>query len=46
MFKFYRSVLAAGVVALGLAACGDTVTVQPPPPQSGGGVTSVTVTRS
>ena len=44
MFKFYRSVLAAGVVALGLAACGDNVTVQPPPPPSGGGVTSVTVT--
>ena len=44
MFKFYRSVLAAGVVALGLAACGDNVTVSPPPPSSGGGVTSVVVT--
>jgi hypothetical protein len=44
MFKFYRSVLAAGVVALGLAACGDNVTVQPPPPPGSGGVTSVTVT--
>ena len=31
MFKFYRSVLAAGVVALGLAACGDNVTVTNPP---------------
>ena len=31
MFKFYRSVLAAGVVALGLAACGDNVTVSNPP---------------
>jgi len=28
MFKFYRSVLAAGAVALGLAACGDNVAVQ------------------
>lgn len=44
MFKFYRSVLAAGVVALGLAACGDNVTVTPPPPPSGGGVSSVVVT--
>ncbi|MGH7594402.1 MAG: Ig-like domain-containing protein, partial [Gemmatimonadales bacterium] len=44
MFKFYRSALAAGVVALGLAACGDNVTVQPPPPPSGGGVTAVNVT--
>jgi hypothetical protein len=43
MFKFYRSVLAAGVVALGLAACGDNVTVSPPPPPSGG-VSLVTVT--
>jgi len=32
MFKLYRSVLAAGVVALGLAACGDNVTVTNPPP--------------
>jgi uncharacterized protein YjdB len=30
MLKFYRNVLAAGVVALGLAACGDNVTVQNP----------------
>jgi hypothetical protein len=44
MFKFYRSVLAAGVVALGLAACGDDVTVTNPPPPPAGGVTSVTVT--
>ncbi|MGH7524117.1 MAG: Ig-like domain-containing protein, partial [Gemmatimonadales bacterium] len=44
MFKFYRSVLAAGVVALGLAACGDNVTVSSPPPPSGGGVSQVTVT--
>ncbi len=32
MLKFYRNVLAAGVVALGLAACGDKVTVTTPPP--------------
>ena len=31
MFKLYRSVLAAGAVALGLAACGDNVTVTNPP---------------
>lgn len=31
MLKFYRNVLAAGVVALGLAACGDNVTVTNPP---------------
>ena len=30
MLKFYRNVLAAGVVALGLAACGDKVTVTTP----------------
>jgi hypothetical protein len=43
MLKVYRNVLVSGVLALGLAACGDKVTVtQPvtPPP----GVTSVTVT--
>lgn len=45
MLKFYRSVLAAGVVALGLAACGDDVTVAPPPTGSGG-VTSVVVAPS
>ena len=44
MLKFYRSVLAAGVVTLGLAACGDNVTVAPPPPPPTAGVTSVTVT--
>jgi hypothetical protein len=43
MLKVYRNVLVSGVLALGLAACGDKVTVtQPttPPP----GVTSVLVT--
>ena len=44
MLKFYRSVLAAGVVALGLAACGDDVTVAPP--GGSGGVTSVIVAPS
>lgn len=45
MFKFYRSVLAAGVVALGLAACGDNAVVAPPPPPPpSAGVTSVTLT--
>ncbi|HEY4319547.1 MAG TPA: Ig-like domain-containing protein [Gemmatimonadales bacterium] len=42
MFKFYRTALVAGAVALGLAACGDDVTVG-----NGGstrGVTSVNVT--
>jgi uncharacterized protein YjdB len=42
MLKFYRSALMAGVVALGLAACGDDVTVAPPSSGSGG-VSSVTV---
>jgi hypothetical protein len=33
MHKFYRSVLLTGLVAVGLAGCGDEVTVvQPPPP--------------
>jgi uncharacterized protein YjdB len=32
MLKLYRNVLAAGVVALGLAACGDNVTTTNPPP--------------
>ena len=43
MFKFYRSFLAAGIVTLGLAACGDDVTVQDPPTPPPPGVTSVTV---
>ncbi len=42
MLKFYRSALMAGVVALGLAACGDDVTIAPPSSGSGG-VSSVTV---
>lgn len=44
MSKFYRSVLAAGIVTLGLAACGDDVTVTDPPTPPPPGVTSVTVT--
>lgn len=33
MHKFYRSVLLTGMVAVGLAGCGDDVTiVEPPPP--------------
>ncbi len=42
MLKLYRNILAAGVVGLGLAACGDKVTVtQPVTPTPG--VTSVTI---
>lgn len=32
MHKFYRSVLLTGMVAVGLAGCGDDVTVVEPPP--------------
>lgn len=46
MLKFYRNVLAAGVVTLGLAACGDDVTVQDPPTPPPPGVTSVVVAPS
>ena len=42
MLKLYRNVVAVGLVGLGLAACGDKVTVtQPPTPVPG--VTSVSV---
>ncbi|MEP6590325.1 MAG: Ig-like domain-containing protein [Gemmatimonadota bacterium] len=43
MLKFYRNILAVGVVTLGLAACGDDVTIQDPPAPPPPGVTSVTV---
>jgi uncharacterized protein YjdB len=43
MFKFYRNILTAGIVSLGLVACGDDVTVQDPPTPPPPGVTSVTV---
>lgn len=46
MFKFYRSVLTAGIVTLGLAACGDDVTITDPPPPPPAGVTSVSVAPS
>ena len=40
MSKLYRSLLWSGLVVAGVAACGDDVTVAPPPNQ---GVQSVTV---
>lgn len=43
MFKFYRNILTAGIVSLGLVACGDDVTVSDPPTPPPPGVTSVTV---
>lgn len=43
MFKFYRNILAAGIVSLGLVACGDDVTVSDPPTPPPPGVTSVSV---
>lgn len=43
MFKLYRNILAAGIVTLGLAACGDDVTISDPPTPPPPGVTSVTV---
>lgn len=46
MLKFYRSVLAAGVVTLGLAACGDNVTIAPPPPPNTGVTVTVTPTNA
>ncbi len=46
MFKFYRSVLLAGVVTFGLTACGDDVTITDPPGPPAPGVTSVTVAPS
>ena len=32
MLKLYRNFLMAGVVSLGLAACGDDLTITEPPP--------------
>ncbi|MEK6687521.1 MAG: hypothetical protein AABZ01_03535, partial [Gemmatimonadota bacterium] len=32
MSKLFRSLVWTGFVAIGLAACGDDVTVSPPPP--------------
>ncbi len=46
MFKFYRSVLTAGIVTFGLTACGDDVTITDPPGPPAPGVTSVTVAPS
>lgn len=43
MFKFYRNIFAAGIVSLGLVACGDDVTVSDPPTPPPPGVTSVSV---
>lgn len=46
MNKFYRSMLFSGALAVGLAACGDDVTVvdpPPPPPPPAPQVRSVTV---
>lgn len=47
MNRFYRSLLLTGIVAAGLAGCGDDVTVvdpPPPPPPPAPQVRSVTVT--
>ncbi|MBA3575386.1 MAG: Ig-like domain-containing protein, partial [Pseudonocardiales bacterium] len=46
MFKFYRSVLTAGIITFGLTACGDDVTITDPPGPPAPGVTSVTVAPS
>lgn len=46
MHKFYRSVLLTGMVAVGLAGCGDDVTIvepPPPPPPPAPTVKSITV---
>lgn len=44
MLKLYRNYLMAGVVALGLAACGDDLTItDPPPPPPTQNITSFTV---
>jgi Bacterial Ig-like domain (group 2) len=44
MNRVYRSLLLTGIVAVGLAGCGDDVTVTEPPPPPPPGITSVTVT--
>ena len=43
MSKLYRSLLWSGVVAAGVAACGDDVTVQPPAPPPAATVHSISV---
>jgi hypothetical protein len=43
MSKLYRSLLCSGLVAAGVAACGDDVTVTPPPPPPAATVHSVSV---
>jgi len=43
MSKLYRSLLWSGLVAAGVAACGDDVTVAPPPPPPTPGVHSIAV---
>ncbi len=44
MNRVYRSLLLTGIVAVGLAGCGDDVTVTAPPPPPPPGITAVTVT--
>jgi hypothetical protein len=43
MSKLYRSLLWSGVLAAGVAACGDDVTVTPPPPPPAATVHSISV---
>ncbi len=43
MSKLYRSLLWSGLVAVGVAACGDDLTIQPPAPPAAATVHSISV---